>query len=84
MITSIINSIISIVQLLILIECILSWVARDSQNEVVRAIKILVKPILEPFRKLQYKYLRDLPVDLSPVAAYFALGVLRRLVYFIL
>lgn len=84
MISSLISTIISIIQILILVECVLSWFIRDDSNDIMNALRILLSPILEPFRKIQYRYFVNLPIELSPVFAYISLSILRRLVYIIL
>ena len=78
-----ISSLINIIELLIIIECILSWVVRGN-NEVMNMIRTITSPILEPFRKLQYKFLGDTPIDISPVFAIIALGLIQKLVYILL
>lgn len=78
-----ISSLINIVELLIIIECILSWVVRGN-NEVMNMIRSITAPILEPFRKLQYKFLGDTPIDISPIFAIIALGLIQKLVYILL
>lgn len=83
LIPRIISSLINIVELLIFIECILSWVVRDS-NEVMSAIRSITSPILEPFRKLQYRFLGNTPIDISPIFALIALELVRKLVYILL
>ena len=78
-----ISSLINIVELLIIIECILSWVVRGN-NEVMNMIRSITAPILEPFRKLQYKFLGDTQIDISPIFAIIALGLIQKLVYILL
>ena len=47
-------------------------------------IRSITAPILEPFRKLQYKFLGDTPIDISPIFAIIALGLIQKLVYILL
>lgn len=48
-----------------------------------RFLNSITSPLLEPFRELQYKFLGDLPVDLSPVFAIIVIQVVERLLYII-
>lgn len=82
-IVEILVSCINILELLILIECILSWIMPHSTNEYINILKSITNPILEPFRNLQYKVLGELPVDISPMFAILALIFVRKLLYII-
>lgn len=64
-----ISSFLSLVELLIVIDSIMSWFIRPRSNEISRAIGIIVDPILIPCSKLQSKIITNLPVDFSPVIA---------------
>lgn len=83
LIPRIFSSLITIIEGLIVIECILSWVVRDN-NELMNTIKTITSPILEPFRKLQYNFLGNTPIDISPIFAMVALEIIRKLVFIIL
>lgn len=84
MISRLLVTIVGIIELAILIDCVLSWFNKDSNNDFVRAIDSIVNPILDPFRSLQNKYLGNLPVDISPIFAIIALELLKKLIWFIL
>lgn len=79
-----ISSIFKILEILIVIECLLSWIVQGRNNEIMNIIRLITAPILEPFRKLQYKFLGNLPVDISPFLALFALQFIERIIYGIL
>lgn len=64
-----ITSFLSLVELLIVIDAIMSWFVRPRSNEVSRAIGIVVDPVLLPCSKLQSRIIANLPVDFSPVIA---------------
>ena len=36
-----------------------------------RYLNYITSPVLEPFRQIQYKFLGNLPIDLSPIFAIF-------------
>ncbi len=75
-----ISSLINIIELLIIIECILSWIVRGD-SEVMNIIRSITAPILEPFRRLQYKFLGDTPIDISPILAIITLGIIQKVVF---
>lgn len=78
-----ISSVINFLELIILIECLLSWVIQDRNNQWMSLLRSITTPILEPFRNLQYKYFRDISIDLSPVIAIVLLTIIRKLLYVI-
>lgn len=78
----IINLAFEIINILIMIRIILSWLAPNSRNEFVSIVYLVTEPILKPFRILiPMGYSR---IDLSPILAYFALKLLRNLVFYLL
>lgn len=80
----IIGNIIYAVELIILVECILSWFIRDGRNEIMRILRTITNPILEPFRRLQDNFLGNMAVDLSPFLAILALQLIAKLIFIIL
>ena len=59
---------------LILIRALISWVSPDPFNPIVQLLQKTTEPILEPIRRL----LPNLPIDLSPLIAFFAIIFLQR------
>lgn len=57
----------SLLELLIAVDAILSWFIRPRSNEFSRMIGIVVDPVLKPCRGLQARIITNLPVDFSPV-----------------
>ncbi|HHB89852.1 MAG TPA: YggT family protein [Anaerolineae bacterium] len=72
-----INLLFTILEFAILIRVLLSWVRVDPYNPLVRILYQITEPILAPFRRL-------IPptagLDFSPILAFFALEVLRRVI----
>lgn len=83
LIPRLISSLLNVIELLIFVECILSWIVH-SNNELMSMIKTITTPILEPFRRLQYKFLGNTPIDVSPIFALIAIEIVRKLVFIIL
>lgn len=67
-----------ILNTLILVRALISWVPQLSQSHVGRLIAVLTEPVLAPIRQLlaHIPPLRRIPVDFSPIAAWIILGVL--------
>lgn len=78
----IINLIFEIINILILIRILLSWLAPYSRNEFTNLVYSLTEPILKPFRYLLP--FGNLRMDLSPVLAYFALRIVRYIIFYFL
>lgn len=76
-------SFIRVIELLIFIECILSWVIQDYNNEIMITLRRITEPILEPFRKLQYRFLGNTTIDISPILAFVALEIIEKIIYMI-
>lgn len=66
-------------KMLILIRIVISWVAPYSRNEFTHLVHEVTEPILRPFRMLIP--LGSMRMDLSPVLAYFALNLIRNLLF---
>lgn len=71
---------INILELLIAIRCVLSWIP-GFQNGFTELIYKITDPVLAPVRGLIFRLTggRMLPVDLSPIVLYFILELICRL-----
>ena len=85
MLLSIINRAIDVLQLLIIVDAILSWIpdARYRFREVTRVIEKITRPLMEPFRRL-IPPSKTGGLDISPMLAIVALGIIRRVLNTIL
>jgi len=72
---------IDILQLLIVIRCILSWVPDIGRNKLGQIIYKITEPFLAPFRKLMP---RNTPVDISPILLFAAIYFARRFLWILL
>lgn len=74
------NYFINILEGLIFIDAISTWILPPRSNYVLRTIGLIVDPILESCRRLQQRFIKNnLPVDLSPLIAILLLGLLRNI-----
>lgn len=79
-----ISTLFRLIELAILIECIGSWVFQGKQNEFLKIISNFTYPVLEPFRKIQNKFIPNMMIDVSPILAIFALDIIKAMVLTIL
>lgn len=70
----IVNIALTIYYWIILIRALISWVNPDPFNPVVQFLHKATEPILEPIRRI----LPPLPIDLSPMVAFFAIIFLKH------
>ncbi len=64
---------------LLFIRVLLSWFRLSPHNPIIRFIYEVTEPMLAPFRKI-LPISPNLPIDFSPILAFFALQLLRSLV----
>ncbi|MFK4784772.1 YggT family protein [Fusobacterium sp. MFO224] len=82
MIWNVVNYAITILNLIILIRVILSWLVPYKRNEFTEVVYAVTEPVLAPFRTLIP--MGSMRIDLSPAFAYIALNVLRRIIFYIM
>ena len=72
---------IQVLQILMLVMALMSWVPQLRESRIFQVISTLVEPVIAPFRRLlsMIPGLDRFPLDLSFMAAYLALSLLRRL-----
>ncbi len=73
------NTIIGLLELIIVIRVILSWANADPYNSFVRIIFKIADPILKPFQRLVPAW-RLGGLDLSPIFAFFCLEFIKRII----
>lgn len=80
-----VNVVINILELLIIINAVLSWIpeARYRFREVTRVIERITEPMMRPFRRLVPPS-KTGNLDISPILAIVALEIIRRILITIL
>lgn len=82
LLATIINYTVNILNIIIIIRVLLSWLAPYTHNDFTDVIYAVSEPILRPFRMIfPLGYSR---IDISPVLAYFAINLIRRLLFYII
>jgi YggT family protein len=75
--------VIGFMQILIFVYVILSWIPQVRDSKFGYILSVFVEPVLSPVRNLlgRIESLKALPIDLSPIVAWFLLGILQSIVY---
>lgn len=77
-----INYTVQILNIIIVIRVLLSWLAPYIHNDFTDVVYAVSEPILRPFRMIfPMGYSR---IDISPILAYMALNLIRRLLFWII
>ena len=78
---SLAGTLISLLQTLMLVMALMSWIPQLRQSKLYYAISMIVEPVIDPFRRLLYKIpgMDRFPLDLSFLAAYMVLSMLAGL-----
>ena len=77
-----INYTVQILNIIIVIRVLLSWLAPYTHNDFTDVVYAVSEPILRPVRMIfPMGYSR---IDISPILAYMALNLIRRLLFWII
>lgn len=72
-----------LISLIIVIQCVLSWIPSLRYSKIYEALSIITDPIEEPIRQIQYRYL-SIGIDFSPLIAILLIQLIEKLIYIIL
>ncbi len=78
LVRSLASLLIQVLQTLMLVMALMSWVPQLRRSKVYYMISMVVEPIIDPFRRLIYKIpgMETFPLDLSFLAAWMVLSLL--------
>tara|TARA_Y100000591_G_C21843479_1_gene707167 strand:+ start:278 stop:541 length:264 start_codon:yes stop_codon:yes gene_type:complete len=68
--------------LALIVRVLLSWVPHDRYHPIVSFLYDITDPILRPFQTIIPSW--KIGIDLSPILAFFAIGIVRDLLFRIL
>ena len=68
-----VDAFLGFMSLLVIIRALISWVNPDPYNPIVQFLTRATDPILNPIRRI----LPVMPIDISPIIAYFLIGLVR-------
>ena len=81
MISYILIKLLKIVEILVIINALLSWIPISKNNEFINLIHNLTEPILQPARNIQQRIIQSAPVDFSPIIVLILLECIIRILY---
>ncbi len=73
---TIIDNSVNLLQMLIIIRVVLSWIPHDRYNQLIQLLYQLTDIILKPIREILP--LKSAGVDFSPIVAFFLLGLVKK------
>ena len=73
---TIINNAFNLLQILIIIRVVLSWIPHDPHNQLIQFLYQVTDVILKPIREILP--LKSVGVDFSPIVAFFLLGGVKK------
>ena len=73
----VIDMVFNILQIIIIVRVVLSWISHKPSNQFIRIIYQVSEPILKPIREILP--ITGMGFDLSPIVAFFLLGLLKKI-----
>ena len=73
----VIDMVFNLLQIIIIVRVVLSWISHNPSNQFIQIIYQISEPILKPIREILP--LAGRGFDLSPVVAFFLLGLLKKI-----
>ena len=65
---------------LILIQCLMSWFPGARYSKAYEILSMFTEPLVGPIREVLFRYI-DIPIDFSPIIAFFVISMVQRLTY---
>ena len=73
---TIINNAFNLLQILIIIRVVLSWIPHDPYNQLIQLLDQVTDVVLKPIREILP--VQSAGVDFSPIVAFFLLGFVKK------
>lgn len=71
---------IRILEWAIIIDCILSFLPIDSLYDFKRIVSTITNPFLEPFRRIQERFMPNFMIDFSPLVVLVLFSVIEKII----
>ena len=72
----------SIAYFALIARVFLSWIPHDTHHPMIQLIHRITDPLLDPFKR--FGQIGGMGIDFSPILAFLALGLIKRVVYTII
>ena len=79
MIAVLLIKLLNILSWIILIQCLMSWFPGARYSRVYEILSMFTEPLVGPIRELLFRYI-DIPIDFSPIIAFFVISMVQRLI----
>lgn len=79
MIAVLLIKLLNILSWIILIQCLMSWFPGARCSRVYEILSMFTEPLVGPIRELLFRYI-DIPIDFSPIIAFFVISMAQRLI----
>lgn len=79
MISQILNMFLNILEWIIIIQCLMSWLPGARYSRVYEILSSITEPLVGPIRDLLFRYI-DVPIDFSPIIVIFIISFVQRLI----
>lgn len=79
MIAELLIKLLNILSWLILIQCLMSWFPGARYSKIYEILNMFTEPLVGPIRETLFRYI-DIPIDFSPIVAFFIISVAQRLI----
>ena len=74
---TIINNVFNLLQMLIMIRVVLSWIPHNPYNQLIQLVYQITDVVLKPLR--DFFPLQTAGVDFTPIIAFFLLGFIKKI-----
>lgn len=79
MIAILLIKLLNILSWIILIQCLMSWFPGARYSRVYEILSMFTEPLVGPIREFLFRYI-DIPIDFSPIIAFFVISMAQRLI----
>lgn len=71
---------IRILEWAVIIDCVLSFLPVDSLYDFKRIVNTITNPFLEPFRRIQERFMPNFMIDFSPFFVLILFNIIERII----
>ena len=79
MIAVLLIKLLNVLTWLIIIQCLMSWFPGARYSRAYEILSMFTEPLVGPIREVLFIYI-DIPIDFSPIIAFFVISMVQRLI----